>query len=122
MGALPPRFPCWCRAVYSWGGETKKDLGFVEGDLIECLNAGDGSWWMGRLFRDRRAMGLFPSNFVRILPDDFVPSNRSTSPLPGSAADTPVPQKTKSVFRKPFQAYSAPNPMEEAKKAAAASP
>lgn len=20
--SLPPRFPCWCRAVYSWGGEV----------------------------------------------------------------------------------------------------
>ncbi|KAK1247837.1 hypothetical protein MKX07_000725 [Trichoderma sp. CBMAI-0711] len=40
---LPSRFPCWCRAIYSWGGESKHDLGFIEGDLIECLNAGDGS-------------------------------------------------------------------------------
>jgi hypothetical protein len=59
MGAppdLPARFPCWVRATYSWGGETKRDLGFVEGDLIEALNAGDGLWWMGRLRRDPRAI------------------------------------------------------------------
>lgn len=109
--ALPTRFPCWCRAVYSFGGESKKDLGFVEGDLIECLNAGDGSWWMGRLRRDKRAMGLFPSNFVQVLEDSFIPVSRATSPMPSRAASpNPSPQKSKTVFRKPFQAYSAPMP------------
>ena len=107
---LPPRFPCWCRAVYSWGGETKRDLGFVEGDLIECLNAGDGQWWMGRLRRDRRMAGLFPSNFVEVLGEDFVPVNRPTSPMVKAGPSpitnpTAAPKKQKTVFRKPFQAH-----------------
>lgn len=111
---LPNRFPCWCRATYSWGGESKKDLGFVEGDLIECLNAGDGSWWMGRLRRDKRAMGLFPSNFVQVLDESFHPVSRASSPMPGSATGSLTtskssPQKSK-TFRKPFQAYAAPAP------------
>ena len=113
--SLPTRFPCWCRATYSWGGESKRDLGFVEGDLIECLNAGDGSWWMGRLRRDKRAMGLFPSNFVQVLDASFQPVNRVSSSMPGSATGSltkPSPQKNK-TFRKPFQAYAragSPNP------------
>lgn len=106
---LPTRFPCWCRATYSWGGETKRDLGFIEGDLIECLNAGDGSWWMGRLHRDKRAMGLFPSNFVQLLDDTFRPITRQTTPLPSTdsrgSSPNPTPQKNK-TFRKPFQAYA----------------
>ncbi|KAK0627036.1 hypothetical protein B0T14DRAFT_511603 [Immersiella caudata] len=104
---LPTRFPCWVRAVYSWGGESKRDLGFIEGDLIECLNAGDGSWWTGRLWRDRRAIGLFPSNFVEVLPDSFRPTSRSTSPLPASNTPSPknTPQKSK-TFRRPFEAYA----------------
>ena len=112
---LPTRFPCWCRATYSWGGESKRDLGFIEGDLIECLNAGDGSWWMGRLRRDKRAMGLFPSNFVQVLDASFQPVSRVSSPMPESAAGgitKPSPQKSK-TFRKPFQAYAragSPNP------------
>ncbi|KAK6347092.1 cytokinesis protein 3 [Orbilia brochopaga] len=73
---LPTHFPCWVKAIYSWGGETKRDLGFVEGDLIECLNAGDGAWWMGRLKRDRRQVGLFPSNFVELVAD-----NRPVTPI-----------------------------------------
>lgn len=129
------RFPCWCRAVYSWGGEvsktdhrmakhgkacilpraqiadrtskSKRDLGFIEGDLIECLNAGDGSWWVGRLYRDRRTVGSFPSNFVEVLPDEFRPTTRSVSPLPGSNTPSPknMPGKSK-TFRKPFEAYA----------------
>lgn len=79
---LPEKFPCWCRAKYSWGGQTKKDLGFIEGDLIECLNAGDGSWWMGRLKRDKRQIGLFPSNFVVLLEGDQALTGRSEGSLP----------------------------------------
>ncbi|GAB7360691.1 hypothetical protein MBLNU230_g0569t1 [Neophaeotheca triangularis] len=109
MGApdLPPRFPCWCRATFSWGGETKKDLGFIEGDLIECLNAGDGLWWMGRLRRDPRAIGLFPSNFVKVLDESFQPTpTRNASPLTlTQAPKQTTPAKSTSVFRKPFQAY-----------------
>lgn len=107
---LPSKFPCWCRAVYSWGGETKKDLGFVEGDLIECLNAGDGQWWMGRLRRDRRMVGLFPSNFVEVLGEGFVPVNRTANPMVKPAQSplanpTAGPKKQKTVWRKPFQAH-----------------
>ncbi|KAL7903473.1 cohesin loading factor domain-containing protein [Trichoderma sp. TUCIM 5745] len=104
---LPSRFPCWCRAIYSWGGESKRDLGFIEGDLIECLNAGDGSWWVGRLFRDRRTVGSFPSNFVEVLPDDFRPTKTPSPVPPNIAASQPknVPQKSR-TFRKPFEAYA----------------
>ncbi|KAK2748485.1 cytokinesis protein 3 [Myotisia sp. PD_48] len=113
--SLPVKFPCWCRAVYSWGGENKSDLGFVEGDLIECLNAGDGSWWTGRLRRDKRMVGVFPSNFVKVLEEDFVPASRSVSPLPPglqssnstriSSSSAMGVKKQKTVFRKPFQGY-----------------
>lgn len=81
----------------------------MEGELIECLNAGDGSWWTGRLRRDRRMVGSFPSNFVEVLPDDFRPTSRATSPMVDSNGNTPSPKgpisKTK-TFRKPFEAYA----------------
>ncbi|TVY40116.1 cytokinesis protein, partial [Lachnellula subtilissima] len=107
--------PSWTKAIYSFSGENKSDLGFVEGDLIECLNAGDGSWWMGRLRRDKRMMGLFPSNFVQVLDDSFQPASRASSPMPDhSPSPNPFnpqpPQKTKTkAFRKPFTAYAAPD-------------
>lgn len=113
------RFPCWVRAKFSFGGESKHDLGFIEGDLIECLNAGDGSWWMGRLWRDKRMKGLFPSNFVEVLDESFRPAVRGSSPQversPSTSPFNPQPpSKSKSkAARKPFQSYSAPNPAAE---------
>ncbi|KAK5116245.1 hypothetical protein LTR62_008572 [Meristemomyces frigidus] len=110
---MPPRFPCWCQATYSWGGETKKDLGFIEGDLIEALNAGDGSWWMGRLRRDPRAIGLFPCNFVKVLDESYQPAPMSRNPSPLAAHQSkpsPSPSKAKSVFRRPFDAYETVGP------------
>ncbi|KAG0155658.1 hypothetical protein PDIDSM_2831 [Penicillium digitatum] len=129
MAQLPVRFPCWCRAIYSWGGETTRDLGFVEGDLIECLNAGDGQWWMGRLRRDRRAVGLFPSNFVELLSEDFVPVSRDTTSPMVLAGTSPInnptsaPKKQKTVWRKPFQAHKeASSPASVARRATESSP
>jgi len=66
MSRLPSQFPCLVRAIYSYAGDSKGDLGFVQGDLIECLNAGDGQWWFGRLKRNK-TMGVFPSNYVELV-------------------------------------------------------
>src|SRR5690606_23654614 len=95
--------------------------------LIECLNAGDGSWWMGRLRRDRRMVGLFPSNFVTVLEDDFIPGSSSVSPMSslrdkGGSVSKSIPQSAalkpqRTVFRKPFQGYKeAVTPSEALKK------
>ena len=76
---------------------------------------------MGRLRRDRRMMGLFPSNFVQVLDESFQPQNRTPSPMPHRSSSTDVskiansggnserdtPTKPKTKFRKPFQAYHA---------------
>ncbi|KAI4147135.1 MAG: hypothetical protein LQ340_005681, partial [Diploschistes diacapsis] len=60
-------------------------------------------------------MGLFPSNFVKVLDENFRPMTRATSPMPSSASKepSPSPQKQKSMFRKPYQAYAAPMPKAE---------
>jgi hypothetical protein len=63
---LLSQFPCLVKAIYSFAGESKGDLGFVQGDLIECLNAGDGQWWFGKLKRNK-TMGVFPCNYVELV-------------------------------------------------------
>lgn len=55
-------------------------------------------------------MGLFPSNFVEVLGEDFVPMSRSVSPMVPTGRSpitnpTSAPKKQKTVFRKPFQAH-----------------
>ncbi|KAI5799171.1 hypothetical protein DFH27DRAFT_483110 [Peziza echinospora] len=86
----PTRFPCLCRAIYSWGGENRGDLGFVEGDLIECLNAGDGQWWVGRLKRNRM-VGEFPSNFVEIVDEPQAPAPPPRRPVSRAGSASPMP-------------------------------
>jgi hypothetical protein len=55
-------------------------------------------------------MGLFPSNFVEVLDKNFRPTSRSSSPMPDRTPSiSPKPEKSK-AFRKPFQAYAAPDP------------
>lgn len=65
-------------------------------------------------------VGLFPSNFVQVLNNDFRPASRTTSPMSGAqnggGSRHPSPQPGKAVsksYRKPFQAYAragSPNP------------
>lgn len=67
-----PVGPCKVRALFSWSGETPQDLGFVEGDIIDVLNNGDGDWWTGKLKRNK-LVGLFPRNLV-----EYVDQNQQT--------------------------------------------
>lgn len=54
---------CLLLKLKALAANPKADLGFVEGDIIEVLNTGDGNWWTGRLKRNK-VMGSFPMNFV----------------------------------------------------------
>jgi len=60
---------CKVRALFSWSGESPQDLGFVEGDIIEVLNNGDGDWWTGKLKRNKQ-VGVFPRNFAEYVDPD----------------------------------------------------
>ncbi|KAK5739797.1 hypothetical protein LTR17_005083 [Elasticomyces elasticus] len=79
---VPLRFPRWCRALHPWYGETGKDLIFLQGDLIEAINAGDGLWCEGRLLRSGDFTGPFPSNLVEALDESFLPHEIEGFPLP----------------------------------------
>ncbi|KAF8332343.1 uncharacterized protein EI90DRAFT_849078 [Cantharellus anzutake] len=51
----------YVRAAHEFQGPQPGDLSFLEGDLIELLDFGDGNWWRGRL---GNAVGAFPRNYV----------------------------------------------------------
>lgn len=68
---------------------------------------------MGRLRRDKRAMGLFPSNFVKVLDESFQPVSRVSTSIPASSPSgslSKTPQKSKAA-RKPFQSYAETGPL-----------
>lgn len=67
------------------------DLGFVEGDIIEVLNTGDGNWWTGKLKRNK-VIGSFPCNFVEFLEQKV----SSEKPIPAAAESAAENGKTPS--------------------------
>lgn len=71
--SLEPPFKV--KARYGWSGQTKGDLGFLEGDVMEVTRI-TGDWFYGRLLRNRKCSGYFPNNFVNILEGQL---NLSTS-------------------------------------------
>lgn len=58
--------PFKVKAKYGWAGQTKDDLGFLEGDIMEVTRI-TGDWYYGKLLRNRKCAGYFPNNFVVIL-------------------------------------------------------
>ena len=67
----PDKCPFTVKATYSWSGEEKSDLGFLEGDVIEVLKV-KGKWFWGKLLRNKKC-GSFPSNYVQVT---SLPSNK----------------------------------------------
>lgn len=82
---------CKVRALFSYSGESPQDLGFVEGDIIEVLNNGDGDWWTGKLKRNK-LVGIFPRNFV-----EYVNTDQETMSAARSSAN-PHPKKKMEQF------------------------
>lgn len=66
------------RATYSWGGNTKKkELGFMEGDVIEVLQVINKDIYYGESHRTKMK-GFFPSKYVEC--DLYPDRSRSSTP------------------------------------------
>ena len=77
----------FCRAIYDFNSTTRGDLSFKRGDIIailEKMSASDdnasSAWWRGRTQAGK--VGIFPSNYVALIPKKqdglVVPSAPST--------------------------------------------
>uniref|UniRef100_A0A8B9F3T8 SH3 domain containing kinase binding protein 1 n=1 Tax=Amazona collaria TaxID=241587 RepID=A0A8B9F3T8_9PSIT len=89
----PPTKPChprlskeYCKVIFPYEAQNDDELTIREGDVVtliskDCVDVG---WWEGEL-NGRR--GVFPDNFVKLLPSDFEKevSNRPKKPPPPSA-------------------------------------
>lgn len=65
-----PLVPFKVKAVYEYKSEFEDDLNFAEGDVITVTNIEDAEWYSGTLGGKD---GLFPKNFVEIVPQAQVP-------------------------------------------------
>lgn len=66
--------PFKVKAKYGWSGQAKGDLGFLEGDVMEVSKI-TGDWYYGRLLRNRKCVGYFPNNFVKLVEERLNETN-----------------------------------------------
>lgn len=89
--------PFKVKAKYGWSGQTKEDLGFLEGDIMEVTRV-TGDWYYGKLLRNKKCMGYFPHNFVVILEERKTPK------------EEPKPQKVEMESRLQQQSFDSSLP------------
>ncbi|XP_027819046.1 SH3 domain-containing kinase-binding protein 1 isoform X8 [Ovis aries] len=75
----------YCKVIFPYEAQNDDELTIKEGDIVTLINKDciDVGWWEGEL-NGRR--GVFPDNFVKLLPPDFEKEgNRPKKPPPPSA-------------------------------------
>lgn len=79
------------RAIWSYNGVEADELSFSENEQIELIQEVSEGWWRGCVVRSdqsRSEEGLFPSNYVEVIPDNVI----GTVDLP------PLPPRNNAVF------------------------
>lgn len=83
------------RAIWSYNGADTDEISFNEGDLLEMIEEVSEGWWKGYVVQPdgrKGQEGMFPSNYVEVLPDNtIVAPQRSVPPPPQSQADNGIP-------------------------------
>ncbi|XP_012881965.1 PREDICTED: SH3 domain-containing kinase-binding protein 1 isoform X1 [Dipodomys ordii] len=75
----------YCKVIFPYEAQNDDELTIKEGDILTLINKDciDAGWWEGEL-NGRR--GVFPDNFVKLLPPDFdKEGSRPKKPPPPSA-------------------------------------
>lgn len=80
------QLPFKVKAKYGWSGESKDDLGFIEGDIMEVTRI-TGEWYYGHLLRNKKCYGYFPNNFVKLIQEKL---NESVNEKPKKNEQVPV--------------------------------
>ncbi|CAO3610405.1 unnamed protein product [Cunninghamella echinulata] len=65
-------------ALYDFQGPNPEDLSFKQGDIIEIKEKVNADWWRGSL---NGRIGLFPSNYVKIISTN-IPKEKQSPRLP----------------------------------------
>jgi hypothetical protein len=88
MGSVP-KPPFLVKALYPYQSEHEDDLNFQVGQTIKVETIEDEEWFSGSLADDAGKKGMFPRNFVEIVPQPAVPASRP----PGRASTSISPQQ-----------------------------
>jgi hypothetical protein len=66
------------RALYDYSPQSENELSMREGDVIRVIGQLNDDWWEGEIEGRRGFMGIFPANYVQILPPQ---TQKSAEPL-----------------------------------------
>jgi hypothetical protein len=70
--------PVRVRAVYDYTPQSENELSMREGDVIRVLGKINNDWWEGEIEGRKGFVGIFPANYVEVLPPL---THRSAEPL-----------------------------------------
>ncbi|XP_014677042.1 PREDICTED: SH3 domain-containing kinase-binding protein 1-like [Priapulus caudatus] len=78
-----------CRVLFAYQAENEDELTLREGDVITLVtkHLEDAGWWRGEI---NGRVGVFPDNFVEVLPPDE-PKSKTATPTPGKKPPPPRP-------------------------------
>lgn len=70
-----------CEALYDFAANDCDELSFKAGDIIGLVDKPSEDWWLGSINGNK---GLFPSTYVKVIPQDEHFSQISSSKTEGS--------------------------------------
>lgn len=70
------------KALYTFNGQTARELSFKKGDIINVRRQIDSNWYEGEV---HGKIGLFPYNYVELLKSDGVQTLKKTAVVEGKA-------------------------------------
>ncbi|XP_078415522.1 SH3 domain-containing kinase-binding protein 1 isoform X3 [Cetorhinus maximus] len=84
-----PKGKEYCKVLFPYEAQNEDELTIREGEIVIIINkeCADAGWWEGEINGKR---GVFPDNFVKLLPPDFEKERPKKPPPPSAPAVKPL--------------------------------
>ncbi|XP_051869509.1 SH3 domain-containing kinase-binding protein 1 [Pristis pectinata] len=85
-----PKGKEYCKVLFPYEAQNEDELTIREGEIVTIINkeCADAGWWEGEI---NGKWGVFPDNFVKLLPPDFEKERPKKPPPPSAPAVKPLP-------------------------------
>lgn len=103
----------YCKVTFPYEAQNEDELTIKEGDVVAIISkdCADAGWWRGELGGRR---GVFPDNFVKLLPPDVEKERPKKPPPPAAPTGRQTPEKKPEVKKAPPERpESLPSKVEE---------
>ncbi|XP_064413328.1 SH3 domain-containing kinase-binding protein 1 isoform X2 [Latimeria chalumnae] len=95
-----PKTKEYCKVLFPYEAQNEDELTIKEGDIVFIISkdCADVGWWEGEINGKR---GVFPDNFVKLLPPDFEKERPKKPPPPSAPGVKSVTEKKTEVKKTP---------------------